>query len=194
MMLLNNQKQTNRFKSELIEAGKTDTAFLTDTELMHQKYATATLIKEAQAKVMNARGPQDEDHISIAPSTLKDPLLKQNHTVNANIPVPTAPIEFSMAQPQVPNPYQQTQLDLVNAIKQLLHQPKSKLKDPELSFEISPQAAASNLELLQRKNYNLKKLCNENGKRSTTTFGSEFKNVSVLEKLLYKHPRWNCFK
>lgn len=195
MMLLNNQKQTNRFKSELIEAGKTDTALLTDTDLAHEDTdATATLIKEAQAKVMNARGPHNEDHNSIAASTLKGPLLKQNHTFNANVPVPPAPTEFPMAQPQVPNPYQQTQLNLENTIKQLLHQPKYKLKDPEFSFEITPQAAASNLELLQRQNYDLKKLCNENGKRSATTFGSEFKNVSVLEKLLYKHPRWNRFK
>ena len=32
------------------------------------------------------------------------------------------------------------------------------------------------------------------GKRSTTTFGSEFKDTKSLERVLRKHPRWKKFK
>ena len=157
MMLLNNQKQTNKFKNELIKAGKTDTAKFSITDLTHQDTdVTESLMKEAQETVPNARGPRIEEYTPLANPTLKDPLLQQNQPFDANVPVPPAPKELPTAQPQVPNPSKSEQLDLANMVKQLLHQPKSKLKDPELSFEISPQAAASNLELLKRHDYDLK--------------------------------------
>ena len=113
-------------------------------------------------------------------------MLKQNQPSDSQVPVPPAPTESPTAPPQVPNPYT---LDVANAVKQLLQKPKSILSDPELSFEISPQAAASNLELLQKHDYDLTALCNQ-GRRSATSFGSKFKDISILEKLFTKHPRW----
>ena len=75
----------------------------------------------------------------------------------------------------------------------MLSLPKSKLEDPELRFNITPEAAESNFKLLQKNDFDLKKLCNK-GRRSTTSFGSEFKQTSVLEKLFKHHLRWNRFK
>ena len=75
-------------------------------------------------------------------------------------------------------------------IKNMLSLPKSKLEDPELRFNITPEAAESNFELLQKNDFDLKKLYNKE-LRSTTSFGSEFKQTSVLEKLFKHHPRWN---
>ena len=96
--------------------------------------------------------------------------------------------ESPMAPPKVPNPYKN--LDLANTIRNMLSLPKSKLEDPELRFNITPEAAESNFELLQKNDFDLKKLYNKE-LRSTTSFGSEFKQTSVLEKLFKHHPRWN---
>ena len=193
-ILRNTHKQSNRLKDELTREGKIDTA-TPDSELKYQDTdASDSLIKVVQDRVTDARKPQDEDQIDDANSIPSmDSKLKQELSQMLHCPVPQAPSETPMAPPQVPNPYQSNKLDLANTVKNLLQHPQSKLTDPELSFEISPQAAASNLELLRLHDYDLKALCNK-GKKSTTSFGSEFKNVSILEKLFTKHPRWKRFK
>ena len=186
------QKYSDQLKDEFTRAGKIFINLSPETEPRHQDMdAPETLMKIAQDTVKDARSPHNKDRIEQADSTLQFPVQKQNQLSDSQVPVPPALTESPTAPPQVPNPYKT--LDVANAVKHLLQQPKSKLSDSELSFKISPQVAASNLELLKKHDYDLKALCNQ-GRRSATSFGSEFKNVSMLEKLFTKHPRWKQFK
>ena len=114
-------------------------------------------------------------------------------TLLSNVPFPPSPTNPPLSAPSVPNPFE-SKLDLANTIKSMLQEPKSTLCDPELRFDITPEAAASNLELLKQHEFDLKALCNNGTRKSATTFGSEFKEISILQKLFKKHPRWPRFK
>ena len=73
--------------------------------------------------------------------------------------------------------------ELVSRFKYLLNLPKSKLKDPELRFDVTPKAATKNLELLRKHDYDLLPLCNRGKARSVTSFGSEFREINDLENI-----------
>ena len=68
-------------------------------------------------------------------------------------------------------------------IESLLKELKTILSQPVLAFEVSEIAAESNLNLLQRNDFNLTILCNDNNNKSATTYGSEFKDANILRKL-----------
>ena len=65
--------------------------------------------------------------------------------------------------------------------------------DPEFKFDTSTQAASFNWNLLSANNFNLDEILNRRG-RSTTSYGSEFKNTLDLDSLLRFHPRWPVLK
>ena len=101
---------------------------------------------------------------------------------------------FPQAQPRVPNPYPKS-INIPNILENLLtRRRKSQLSDSELPFDIFLKAAMSNLELQKQHSYDLKMLCNEGPGKKVTLFGSEFKNVGVLEYFFGRHPRWSRFK
>ena len=66
--------------------------------------------------------------------------------------------------------------------------------DPKLRFDIFTKAAVSNFKLLKSTHFDLKALCNRGKGRSAITFGSEFKEIEDLERLLKRHPRWRKLK
>ena len=103
--------------------------------------------------------------------------------------VPPAPPSDVLAKLNIPNPYI-TESDLAKSIRFLLRTPRPTLGDPELRFDISPEVARSNLNVLQQHQYDLQKLCNRD-ERSSTSFGSEFRDVTELDQLFKSHPRWN---
>ena len=43
-------------------------------------------------------------------------------------------------------------------------------------------------------NFDLEPLLNPPGINCVTSFGSEFKSINHLEKLLHRHPRWNILR
>ena len=89
-----------------------------------------------------------------------------------------------------------TNMDLSSTIKKLLEEPKSDIHPSKIRFDVSPEAAQENWELLKSEAFDLQKLCNDNGKgkRSLTTYGSEFKSTKKLDYLLKRHPRWKKFR
>ena len=97
-----------------------------------------------------------------------------------------------MAKPKSENPYNKKG-SVAAAIEFLLNRPKTNLLQPTLRFDVNKEAAQYNLELLRKNNYDLTKLCNIQD-RSSTSYGSEFKDITVLEKLFYQHPRWQKLK
>ena len=78
------------------------------------------------------------------------------------------------------------ELDLASTINLLFTQKRETLSDPILRFDITPNAAAFNLELLRNCNFNLTTLCNSES-RNVTRYGSEFKEISKLRLLLGMH-------
>ena len=131
---------TTGLKNALVKEGKRqEVILLSESDKRKDGKAQDKVTKDAIYQV-------DDIHNKAIP-TLTDQMLKQDpeHHTKA-IPVPLMPKESPLAKPQVPNPYK---LDLANTIKDLLSQPKSKLVDPELRFNITPEAAASNFEILQ---------------------------------------------
>ena len=102
-----------------------------------------------------------------------------------------------LAKSEVPNPFDETGTDLASPIKILLQQTESKLQDPELQFKINAEAAATNLELLKRHKFDLTKLHNKGQRtkeKSATSFGSKIKDISVLEQIFKKYPKWTRSK
>ena len=83
--------------------------------------------------------------------------------------------------------------ELVNALDVLL-----KLSNPMIApifkFEPSKSAAVSNHDLLKANNYDLHSLLNPSEGNCVTSYGSEFKSIKDLEKLLHRHPRWEKLK
>lgn len=77
---------------------------------------------------------------------------------SSSIPlVPPTPPKVIPPKPKVPNPFLERASDLSRSIQLLLRSNKSKLTDPELRFDIAPEAARSNLSALQQHEYNLSK-------------------------------------
>ena len=60
-----------------------------------------------------------------------------------------------------------------------------------IRFDISTNAAMHNYRLLKKNGFNLNRIIRSDQGMSVTTPGSEFKPVTELKRLLYKHPRWN---
>ena len=178
-------------QKEALLAGKTKTITPPLLAPKDTKHSDNLINQIAQGKVL------DDDALLFneveANSILMEGSRTPIHKTLSTPAVPPIPSESPMATPEVPNPFKK-KIDLANTIKDLLHQKQSKLTDPELRFDISPEAASSNLELLKKHEFDLKKLCNNGKGTSATKFGSEFKDVSILNKLLDRHPRWHRFK
>ena len=127
------------------------------------------------------------------------PLIPDSIAISDLLPTKQSPIPLvelppvvanpPMAKPHSENPYEKMGT-VATAIEFLLSLPKTTLSQPTLRFKVTKEAALYNLELLRKNDYNLTKLCNIQD-RSSTTYGSEFKNTTVLEKLFYLHPRWH---
>ena len=76
------------------------------------------------------------------------PLLPPTH-------VPQIPPKMMLPKPNTPNPYANETSELLNLICLLLRSNRPSLEDPELSFDITPEAALSNLSALHQHKYNL---------------------------------------
>jgi hypothetical protein len=48
--------------------------------------------------------------------------------------------------------------------------------------------------LLKDNNFNLEELINPKDSTSVTSYGLEFKDVKLLQKLLHLHPRWKAME
>ena len=90
-------------------------------------------------------------------------------------------------------PAELVKLDLVHELKTLLLQ-KGALHPPRFRFDISPEAAQYNLNLLKLTKFDLESLLNDRQKPSITNYGSEFKPTVNLAKLLQHHPRWKALR
>ena len=81
-------------------------------------------------------------------------------------------------------------LDLVGEVRKLLHVTQ-KLEKPEFIFEVSEIAAYKNYAILLNMNFEIHKILSNENKRSAISYGSEFKEVSLLDNLMKFHPRWD---
>lgn len=68
---------------------------------------------------------------------------------------------------------------------------KDQISPPKFRFDICKEAAEYNFNLLKENNFELETLLNPTEK-CVTSYGSEFKSVEDLAKLLHRHPRWEC--
>jgi hypothetical protein len=93
---------------------------------------------------------------------------------------------------QVSRPQDQTS-NLVEAVKHLLSI-SSPMMHPLVCFDISDDAAKHKFHLFQQANFNFDRILNIKDSPSITSYGSEFKIVDQLEKLLLNHLRWFTLK
>ena len=90
--------------------------------------------------------------------------------------------------PPLSKPVKTKKQDIVHELKVLLLT-KSKLYPPKFKFDITPDAAYHNLQLLKANNFNLENILNDAMEPSVTNYGSEFKSTVQLQNLLQHHPR-----
>ena len=117
-----------------------------------------------------------------------DPLsVHQENNLDRKIdlPFPSPNSQVHIPEPSVPDPFEDTSW-LAIEIEKLLNK-KSRMAISPFKFEVNPEAASSNFDMLEKNNFNLEELLNP-VKRCATSYGSEFKEVEELEGLLHKHP------
>ena len=134
---------------------------------------------------------QTGDHEPLSASKI-DPSISNHSLIASNqyiVPLPPKPNTPPIEKPAIPPP-----VNLVEVIQKLL-KISEPLQEPKFRFETSQEAASYNFELLQCHKFDLESLLHSNdGTRSVTTYGSEFKTTPQLERLLHKHPRWKKLK
>ena len=81
---------------------------------------------------------------------------------------------------------------MVDSIIELL-MTASPMLPPTFKFKVTQEAAEYNFDLLQQHNFQLDKLLNI-PTNSVTAYGSEFKDIRQIEKLLGRHHRWPALK
>ena len=64
---------------------------------------------------------------------------------------------------------------------------------PRFCFDISPESARFNLNLLKENKFDLASLLNQNT-TCTTNYWSEFKDTKDVEKLLFNYLRWKSLR
>ena len=104
--------------------------------------------------------------------------------------LPPLPLS-TVVKPSSDDPYSSTSW-LPQKIESLLNSRES-LVPSKFIFEVTPEAAYKNYELLNSNNFQLDTLLNPQEK-CITNYGSEFKPVEELEGLWSKHPRWKDLK
>ena len=107
--------------------------------------------------------------------------------MNANLPPlpPTVPVTK-------PSTVQLASKTLPHIIKELLDY-SAVMQPPQFKFEVNEESAIFNFNLLKSNKFDLGKLLNM-PLQSVTSYGSEFKPISQLERLLGRHPRWKALK
>lgn len=83
-------------------------------------------------------------------------------------------------------------VQMIRALDELLST-TSIMQPPVFRFEPNEEAAKHNFELLQRNNFQLEELLND-PPNSVTAYGSEFKDINLIEQLLGRHHRWPALK
>ena len=107
-----------------------------------------------------------------------------------HIPIPPSP-SAKIDKPESIDPFSPPSW-LPRKIESLLKS-KEHLAPSAFLFEVTPEAADKNFDLLRRNDFQLDSLLNPT-KRCVTTYGSEFKSVEELEGLWHRHPRWEELK
>ena len=155
----------------LLREGKSNHSVSSHGRLSSKTDATMrgqnTANREASIEVKREDGDRERNRERVAPRAVLPPM----------------PIGPPKAKPQL------VKIDIAHEIKELLKL-REPLYPPKFRFDITPEAAYYNLNLLKTENFNLEKLLNDHEKPSITTYGSEFKQVQALENLLKHHPRW----
>ena len=80
--------------------------------------------------------------------------------------------------------------DLLVKIQQVICSESFKPKSPEFSFKLDKESAQKNWEVFEKYNLDIQKAI-EGQSHSPMKYGSEFREVSVLEPLLKHHPNWS---
>jgi len=83
--------------------------------------------------------------------------------------------------------------NLVEVVKRVINQPAEELRAPAFAFELSQEAAQKNHLLLANHKFNLDEALNSQ-KGTPLEYGSEFRNVEVLEVLFGRHSNWGGWK
>ena len=96
-----------------------------------------------------------------------------------------------LGEPSTQNPFEDTSW-LPKEIEKLLNM-KSQMTISKFKFEVNPEAASFNFNLLRDNNFDLDSLLNP-PVRCMTSYGSEFKTAEELEGLLARHPRWEALR
>ena len=132
------------------------------------------------------------DSIKIVDAIIQTPRVDP-HPCKKVVPILPPVHQFPPLQPpSIPKRVMKSE-SLPLLVKELLEEAEEKLHPPLFRFDVSPDAASHNWELLSNNNYNLEALLNPT-KQCATSYGSEFKSSDKLEKLLKFHPRWLSLK
>jgi hypothetical protein len=112
----------------------------------------------------------------------------QSEETDSLRPFPPIPQSEIPSNPPAAVPYDDTSW-LPHQIKQLLNKGE-KLHSLLFKFEVTPEAAKFNVNLLKEHEFDLNTLLNPPNKIITKNYGSKFKALGDLENLLKYHPRW----
>ena len=185
------REQTTRLKREL--TGESSHKACNQTHPENSILESDKVRTKAQDKSINDIMNECHELPPCSGSNAISDLLKKGPSTIPEVNLPPFLTNPPMAKPDATNPYENEGNNVAATIGSMLKKPKTTLAQPILRFDINKEAAYHNLELLRIHNYDLTTLCNPRD-RSSTTFGSEFKEVKVLEELFYRHPRWNKLK
>ena len=105
------------------------------------------------------------------------------------VPIPPR-ITSNVSRPECRNPFNE-EIDLPAIVKELLSVTED-MTSSTFVFDASEGAAATNWDILCNHNFDLTTIIGN--ERNHTSFGSELKQIEWLEKLWWKHPRWNRLK
>ena len=133
------------------------------------------------SRVSTTKGNSESQFAEIPPS-----LQSPSRVGKRAIPLPPTPSTQPREKPS--HLENSTESHLVQALKDLLEREET-LHPPQLEFKTDMATAQRNFAKLQQANFELEQLLQGDGK-NVLSYGSEFKEVSSLEKLLHLHPRW----
>ena len=145
-----------------------------DSEIKKKKKSVkwSKIITQKEVSIPNTVQPQQEKILS--------PITKGS-------PLPKPLVTEKMSRDDI------EQCSIVQSVKALLEF-SSSLSRPKIRIGVSKEAAVHNFDLLKQAKSNLSNIINTKGETSVTTYGSEFKDVKMLEKLFNHHHIWKDLK
>lgn len=133
-----------------------------------------------------------------------DCFVTPSHNPSASEPIaPTAPsvpseppsqqAASAPSAPSVPICANSWPANYLDEIKRIVSTPSQEMSKPDISFELTREAALKNFLVMKKHKLDMKELI-ESQSSTPMYYGSEFRQTSVLEPLLVLHPNWTHLK